>query len=172
MRMTDEPTPLRPPGRGVPQTWPARLAALGLSLLFLAGCAGMSNTGPVRKIDDPFESANRAVFHLNYKFNKHVMLPVAWVYVNYVPIRMRLGLHNVLENVESPVTFANDILQGEVSRAGETLVRFTLNSSLGLGGLLDVGNAWGIAPHEADFGQTLALYGVPRGQVSLQDLEA
>ena len=143
----------RVPFRGV------YIAAALLALVMLAGCA----TAPGPDANDPFESANRAIFRVNDTFNKNVTLPVAWVYVTYVPGRVRLGVRNMLTNAESPVIFANDLLQGRPARAGQTLARFILNSSFGLGGLVDVGKMNGIAPHQSDFGQTLALYGVPSG---------
>lgn len=138
-----------------------RAVAATLALLVLAGCATAPGGDPAA--NDPFESTNRAIFRVNDEFNKQVTLPVAWVYVNYLPVRVRIGVHNALQNIESPVTFANDLLQGRVTRAGETLARFVLNSSAGLGGFVDVGKMNGLPPHESDFGQTLALYGVPSG---------
>ena len=147
-------------GRGVaPALRRLRPAAALLALLALCGCA----TAPHNGLNDPFEQTNRAIFRFNDKFNTNVTLPVAWVYVNYVPRRIRTGVHNVLDNVESPVTFANDLLQADVTGAGETLARFLLNSTMGLGGLVDVGKVYGLPAHESDFGQTLARYGVPSG---------
>lgn len=130
-----------------------------LAALFLVGCA----SGPQGDLGDPFEQTNRATYAFNDRFNTNVTLPIAWVYVNYVPGRVRKGLHNALGNVESPVTFANDVLQGQLTRAGETLSRFLLNSTIGLGGLFDVGAMHGLPRHQSDFGQTLAVYGVGSG---------
>lgn len=127
--------------------------------VMLAGCASAPHAG----VNDPFEQTNRAVFGFNTAFNSKVTLPIAWVYVHYLPGRVRKGLHNALENAESPVTFANDVLQGRFIRAGQTLGRFVINSTAGLGGLIDVAATDGIPAHRADFGQTLALYGVPSG---------
>lgn len=134
-------------------------SVLLLVSLLLAGCA----TAPSGQMADPFEQSNRAVFDFNNKFNKHVTLPIAWVYVYWLPPRLRKGLNNLFANAESPVTFANDVLQGRIDRAGETLARFLLNSTIGVGGLVDVGARHGLRPHQSDFGQTLAVYGVPSG---------
>ncbi len=144
--------------------WPPVARALRpwaalLALAMLAGCATAPQAGP----NDPFEQTNRAVFAFNRGFNSRITLPVAFVYVNYLPAPIRRGLHNALENAESPVIFANDVLQGRLSRAGQTLGRFVLNSTVGLGGLVDLAASAGMPRHEADFGQTLALYGVPAG---------
>lgn len=136
----------------------APFAPLVVALL-LAGCT-MARQGD---LGDPFEQTNRATYSFNNRFNSNVTLPIAWVYVNCVPGRVRKGMHNALNNVESPVTFANDVLQGEVGRAGETLARFLVNSTVGLGGLFDVGAMHGLPRHVSDFGQTLAIYGVGSG---------
>lgn len=136
-----------------------RAALAIVALLLVSGCA----TAPKGAMPDPFERTNRVTFAFNARFNANVTLPIAWVYVNYVPIRVRKGIHNALGNVETPITFANDVLQGQFSRAGETLARFVLNSTLGMGGLVDVGAMNGLPPHQSDFGQTLALYGVGSG---------
>jgi phospholipid-binding lipoprotein MlaA len=137
-----------------PAAWMAVLA-----VLVLGGCA----TAPHGNAGDPFEPTNRAIYGFNTTFNTTVTLPVAWVYVNYVPGHVRKGVRNALGNLESPVTFANDLLQGEFTGAGETLARFVLNSSIGLGGLVDYAAMHGLAAHQSDFGQTLARYGVGSG---------
>ena len=114
--------------------------------------------------DDPFEPVNRAVFDFNESFNRHVTLPVDWVYTYQLPVGLKRPLHNVLSNLQSPVVFANELLQCRVQSAAETLARFFLNSTLGLGGLNDFAGAYaGLPPQHADFGQTLATYGVRSG---------
>lgn len=136
----------------------APLARLVVALL-LAGCTTARQGDP----GDPFEQTNRATYNFNERFNNNVTLPIAWVYVNCVPGRVRKGVHNVLNNAEAPVIFANDVLQGELGRAGETLARFLVNSTVGLAGLFDVGAVHGLPRHVSDFGQTLAVYGVGSG---------
>jgi len=158
--MTAEGEPVAGDVRRIPRAprHPARWLVL-LAVLALGGCA----TAPHGDPGDPFEPTNRALYAFNTKFNSKITLPIAWVYVNYVPGHVRKGVRNVLANVESPVTFANDVLQGEFTRAGETLARFVLNSSIGLGGLVDYAAMHGVPRHQSDFGQTLALYGVGPG---------
>lgn len=152
--------------RGQTEERIARLPRLCLglamaALLLLAGCAsGGQGASPPH---DPFERTNRAVFAFNSSFNDTVTLPIAWAYVYRLPPRLTTGLNNFLANTESPVTFANDVLQGEFTRAGETLGRFFLNTVGGLGGFVDVAAKNGLPPHVSDFGQTLARYGVPSG---------
>ncbi len=130
----------------------------GLGLL-LAGCASDSSkvTGDP---GDPLESWNRKVFALNMSFDHAVMKPTAEAYVSIVPEPARTGVHNFLTNLNTPVVFANDLLQGEFELAGNTLGRFGMNTTIGLGGLIDVATPAGIPGHSSDFGQTLGVWGV------------
>jgi len=134
-------------------------AALAIVVsLLVAGCAASSTTPP--DPGDPLESWNRQVFAMNKGFDHAVLKPTAEAYVTVVPEPARDGVHNFLDNLDSPITFANDLLQGEVGLAGDTVGRFGLNSTLGLGGLIDVASPAGIPYHSADFGQTLGVWGV------------
>jgi len=126
--------------------------------LLLAGCA----TDPTGA-NDPYQDTNRAVFDFNNKVDDYVLAPTARAYVAVVPDPARQGVHNFLLNLDLPVTFANDLLQGEIDRAGDTLGRFTINSTLGIGGLLDPASDFGIPYHKEDFGQTLGTWGVGEG---------
>lgn len=137
-----------------------RLALAVAALLVLAGCASAPGA---RDPGDPFEQTNRTTFAFNNRFNNNVTLPIAWVYVYWLPTPVRKGLNNFMANAQSPVTFANDLLQGDFTRAGETLGRFFVNTVGGAGGFVDVATKNGLPPHPADFGQTLARYGVPSG---------
>src|SRR5271154_1689893 len=101
-----------------------RPTILALGLL-LAGCAGNTNqTSAGSDPGDPLESWNRQVFAMNTNFDHVVLKPTAEAYVAVVPEPARDGVHNFLVNLDSPVTFANDLLQGEIGLAGETLGRF------------------------------------------------
>jgi phospholipid-binding lipoprotein MlaA len=135
--------------------------------LLLGACA----TGPHAAIKggdpsqaaDPFEPFNRAMLHVNDGIETVIAKPVDTVYRTVTPPFLRKGLSNAENNITSPVTFLNDILQGKPKRAGETLVRFLMNSIFGIGGLIDVAAGEGIKPHDEDFGQTLAVWGVKDG---------
>lgn len=129
--------------------------------ILLSGC--ISTSPEAVSANDPFEPANRAVYRFDERFDKYVVLPVAWFYTYRMPVPIRRGLHNVMINLNLPVTFANDILQGELTQAGTSLGRFALNSTFGLGGLVDLGARAGLPYRPADFGQTLGRYGVPEG---------
>jgi phospholipid-binding lipoprotein MlaA len=118
--------------------------------------------GP-QDVNDPFESANRVSFDVSLAFDKGILRPVAVVYRRVVPEPLRDAVRNFLNNLDSPLIFANDLLQGEGERAGTTLVRAGLNTTIGIGGLFDVAVRWGYMRHYEDFGQTLAVYGVGEG---------
>ena len=128
----------------------------------LAGCATTTNPDSLAQ-NDPYEPTNRHFFEMNQSFDKHLARPVAVFYNHAVPEPFRLGLHNVLYNLNLPVTFANDVLQGEASRATQTFGRFFVNTTLGLGGLIDFATKMGVPDHTEDFGQTLAVWGTPEG---------
>ena len=129
--------------------------------LFMSSCA--STPGTSTADNDPYEATNRDVFALNQRLDKAVALPVAEFYVSAVPEPARDGVHNFLTNLNSPVVFANDVLQGDVDHAGETLGRFGVNSTLGLAGLVDVASKMGIPGHDTDFGITLGMWGIGEG---------
>jgi phospholipid-binding lipoprotein MlaA len=128
--------------------------------LFLAGCAATSTTGSTPDPSDPLEGWNRQVYAMNKNFDHAILKPTAETYVAVVPQPARVGLHNFLNNLDSPVVLANDLLQGQVDLASQTVGRFGLNSTVGLGGLIDVATPAGIPYHSSDFGQTLGVWGV------------
>jgi len=128
--------------------------------VWVAGCA---TTGGDPGANDPYEQTNRQVFAFDEKVDKSVLLPTAAFYSMVVPAPVRDSVHNFLDNLNKPVVFANDILQGETKRGAQTVGRFVINSTAGIGGLLDVASKAGIPNHSEDFGQTLAVWGVPEG---------
>lgn len=103
------------------------------------------------------------MFAFDQKLDRYVVGPSAYAYIKIVPEPARIGIHNFLLNLDLPVTFANDLLQGEMTRAGQTLGRFAINSTLGIGGLLDPASGFDIPYHQEDFGQTLGTWGVGEG---------
>ncbi|MFZ5609792.1 MAG: MlaA family lipoprotein [Pseudomonadota bacterium] len=109
------------------------------------------------------ERLNRATFHFNQVVEQVILRPVAKTYRTVLPGPIRAGVRSALRNLKGPVILANDLLQGEGARAGVTLRRFLVNSTLGLGGLFDPAARLGLAFHDEDFGQTLAVWGVGEG---------
>jgi phospholipid-binding lipoprotein MlaA len=137
------------------------LRALTISLLSLAlaGCTSVQNWSN----DDPLEGFNRKMFWINQKLDRNAALPAAVFYRSSVPGDFRDGLHNVLTNLGMPITFANDVLQGEIHRAGKAAERFGVNTTIGILGVNDPATGMGFSPQQEDFGQTLGTYGVPPG---------
>ena len=134
-----------------------------LAILVIAGCASTNSEEPAgtTEISDPIEPVNRVFFDFNIFMDRYLLRPVTRFYVNVVPEFLRLGVHNMLNTLGLPVVAAHDLLQGEIERFGQTVARFTVNVSLGLG-VMDV--AGDLAPgHDEDLGQTLAVWGVPSG---------
>lgn len=125
----------------------------------LCGCASAEDEG----IYDPFEPVNRKIFEFNHSLDKHAAMPAATYYKSAVPNGLRAGVHNFLANLTLPVTFANDVLQGEVTKAGYAVCRLGVNTTVGVLGIMDPASGWGCQAHDEDFGQTLAVYGVPGG---------
>jgi phospholipid-binding lipoprotein MlaA len=114
-------------------------------------------------LNDPAEGWNRSMYAINDAVDRAVLEPVARGYRYITPSPVRAGVRNFLRNLRGPVVFANDVLQGEFSRAGTTASRFAINSTFGVAGLVDVAEEVGIERHDEDFGQTLAVWGVPAG---------
>jgi phospholipid-binding lipoprotein MlaA len=106
---------------------------------------------------------NRAVFSFNESLDQHVAKPVATGYTKVMPQPLRTAISNFFSNLGDIGNFANNLLQFKVTAATEDLMRFTFNSTFGLGGLLDWATAAGLPKHHEDFGLTLGYYGVPVG---------
>jgi phospholipid-binding lipoprotein MlaA len=112
---------------------------------------------------DPFENANRKVFAFNQGVDRFLFDPITRGYRFMVPEPARKGVRRLFLNLDSPRIFVNDLLQLRFKDAGVTLTRLVLNTTLGVGGFLEAGDAAGLPRHDADFGQTLARYGVVSG---------
>ncbi len=138
---------------------PLRAAAGALALSLLAGCATTNMGTP----GDPLERMNRATYRFNDSVDRAVLRPVATGYRNHVPELIQQGIDNVLEHLAFPTTIVNDLLQLKVKDTLIDVGRFAVNSTLGLGGLLDPASHFGIPKNDEDFGQTLGRWGVPSG---------
>lgn len=112
---------------------------------------------------DPLEPTNRRIFVFNQVVETWVIDPLTRSYRFVVPAPLRKGIRRAVYNLNSPKVFVNDLLQLRFCDAGEVLGRFVLNSTLGIGGLLDPALEAGWKPHKSDFGQTLGKIGVGSG---------
>ncbi len=120
------------------------------SLLTSAGPAAAQARDP-----DPFEGLNRRFFALNSYLDRTVLRPVALAWKRNVPAPLRAGVRNFVTNLSEPVVFANDVLQGRATDASVSGGRFVINSTVGIGGLIDVGKRGGLPRHDNNFGATL-----------------
>ena len=138
------------------------LGFVSLSALPALAQAAESNHAAT-EVSDPLEPVNRVVFKFNDFFQDAVLGPLASIYTLVLPNEGRKAVHNFLKNLKAPLTLANDLLQGEMDRAWVTTKRFAINTTIGVGGIVDVADEWGIKHHSEDAGQTLAVWGVPDG---------
>ena len=133
------------------------------AVLIVAGCASSpGTTDSVGGLRDPYEKTNRFFFRANMRLDEAVGKPITKVY-RVIPQYGRNRIRDFLAHYASPVTFINDLLQGETRRAQETFVRFWVNTIMGFGGIWDVAGKNGLAGHKEDFGQTLAVWGLGPG---------
>ncbi len=146
-----------------------------VSVLTLAACLAVptlasaqeiapdTSARPAADAGDPWQGFNRGMFSVHQAVDGAVLEPVARGYRAVTPRPLRTGVLNFLRNLKSPVVFANDVLQGEVNRAGTTVGRFAINTTIGIAGIFDPATSMGLDRHDEDFGQTLAVWGVPSG---------
>jgi phospholipid-binding lipoprotein MlaA len=147
------------------------LSGLGMVavLLALAGCAtpppasDPDAVAEFKETNDPLEPTNRVVYAVNQKFDTYVFRPLALTYRTVLPQTVRDHTHNFLDNFGKPVQLADDMLEGKPRHAGNTLMRYLTNSTIGLGGIFDVATGFGYPDHDADGGITFAQWGLPNG---------
>ena len=130
-----------------------------VALVVLSGCATVQ-TPDAR---DPWESMNRSVFSFNDKLDRIVLKPVATVYRDVVPSFARKGVHNFFGNLSDIWSAVNNALAGRKQETGDSISRVFVNTTVGVLGLFDVATDLKIERHKADFGTTLARWGVKPG---------
>ncbi len=133
----------------------------------LAGCAGTppgdEDEPPARAEYDPFEPLNRSLYAINDAVDRVTLKPIARGYKAVIPEFARRGVTNFSRNLFTPRSSINNFLQGKPGPGFSELGRFIINSTLGIGGLIDVATAQGMPVYDEDFGQTLAVWGLPEG---------
>jgi phospholipid-binding lipoprotein MlaA len=142
--------------------------ALALCLLLaVSGCATPPKDpealAAYKEANDPLEPTNRHIFEFNRVLDGLLIKNIALFYKTVVPDPVRTGLRNGLINLNEPVVFVNNVLQAQSTRASKTVVRFLINSTLGIAGLFDWATGWGFPEQTGDFGQTLWSWGVQDG---------
>jgi len=135
-----------------------------LALLILAACASKPAAPPdQRSAADPWEPMNRRFDAFNTGLDKVTLKPVAKGYEAAVPQVVRTVIGNFSANLRAPLNIINQFLQGKGKDGLSETGRFLANSTFGLGGLLDVATDMGLEAKDEDFGETLAVWGVPDG---------
>lgn len=147
-----------------------RCTAMLLAVALHGGCATAQQppgstpaVAAPRSKADPWEGFNRQVFAFNEGFDRVLLRPVVQGYQAVLPELVRTGIGNVFDNVRDAWSAANHLLQGNPVRTVEMSARFMVNTTLGLGGMLDWASEMGIERNREDFGQTLGTWGVPMG---------
>jgi phospholipid-binding lipoprotein MlaA len=114
------------------------------------------------EVNDPLEDLNRKTYEFNEKLDSTILKPTAELYSKFPP-KVKQGVTNFFNNLEEIDTSVNQLLQGKPKKSLNDFTRFVINSTIGIGGLFDVASKMGLERHEEDFGQTLAVWGVPEG---------
>ena len=137
-------------------------------LLISYGCSYQSALAPIEK--DPYEEMNRSIYEFNENLDKTVLEPVADSY-DFVMLELfQTGVQNFFNNANYPVTIVNQALQGKFSASFESLFRFTINTTIGIGGLFDPAKSLGYESKSEDFGQTLGVWGFDSGSYLMTPL--
>tara|TARA_B110000093_G_scaffold432_1_gene432 strand:+ start:1214 stop:1915 length:702 start_codon:yes stop_codon:yes gene_type:complete len=133
-------------------------------VLLLLASAHFTFSDEIQKVD-PLEEINRVFYELNFNLLDPVIIkPIAIIYDQATPKPVRQVLRNFFSNLDEVPSLVNNTLQGKFGQAGNNAGRFLMNTTIGLGGFFDVAKKAGLQPGEdEDFGQTLAVWGVPAG---------
>jgi phospholipid-binding lipoprotein MlaA len=135
-----------------------------LIVLLLLASAHFTISEEIQKVD-PLEGINRVFYELNFNLLDPVIIkPIAIIYDQTTPKPVRRVLRNFFSNLDEVPSLVNNALQGKLGQAGNNAGRFLINTTIGLGGFFDVAKKAGLQPGEdEDFGQTLAVWGIPAG---------
>ena len=145
-----------------------RISIKSPSLIFvmafvLAGCATTGSVDRATNKADPYENVNRAMYVFNNKLDNYIGAPVSKVYNKITPQFARTGVFNFFNNLKNINVIVNDALQAKFMQGARDSGRFLINTTIGLGGLIDVATDTGLDLNVEDFDQTLAVWGVPTG---------
>ncbi|WP_031432911.1 MlaA family lipoprotein [Methylomarinum vadi] len=137
------------------------VSIVGMILLFFIG--GCATTAEIHDPKDPWEGWNRKVQSFNDDLDDYVMKPVAKGYRWVMPGFADRAVSNFFSNIDDIGVTINDLLQGKVAQSGSDGARFLVNTTAGIGGLIDVGSMIDLPKHKEDFGQTLGVWGLSTG---------
>ena len=122
-----------------------------------------AKTGIGNNPRDPLEGFNRVMFSFNETIDQALLKPAAQVYQSTVPSFVQTAVGNFFGNIGDVWTAVNNLLQGKLTEGVTDVMRVAVNTTFGLGGVLDIGSAAGMNKHREDFGQTLGTWGVNSG---------
>jgi phospholipid-binding lipoprotein MlaA len=154
------------------------IAALFM-MVVLAGCATTATRPPevpamhsvsevhdemvIGSHEDPWVNTNKSLYRFNYNLDKYLLLPVVNTYEFIMPNFAETGVSNFFNNIGEVRTFYNSLLQAKGGKSMTTLGRFLANSTIGIAGFFDPATSMGLKRQNEDFGQTLGVWGVPKG---------
>ena len=127
-------------------------------MLLVAPAAGYAATP-----DDPLEGLNRGLYAIHRGLDHWIFRPAAMAYATVLPQPLRKGFRNLINNLKEPGIAFNDLIQAHPTRAGKTTARFLINSTAGIGGLMDIAHNAGLPYHENGFGTTAGRWGIQPG---------
>jgi phospholipid-binding lipoprotein MlaA len=131
----------------------------------LGGCAttGVTESPTLANKTDPYEHFNRKMYEFNDTVDNYVAEPISDAYKWITPQFMQTGVYNFFSNLKNINVVINDVLQAKFAQSAHDTGRFALNTTMGLGGFIDVAKQVGLEQNDEDFEQTLAVWGVPQG---------
>lgn len=132
------------------------------TVLALSALAACTAPQPGQEFNDPYEESNRAVHDFNKGVDRAVLRPAGEI-MAAAPVEVTMPISNFADNVGLPGMVVNGVLQGDIDGAATNTMRFLINSTFGVLGLFDPATAWGLPEETTDFGETLAVWGVPEG---------
>ncbi|MCY4148137.1 MAG: VacJ family lipoprotein [Gammaproteobacteria bacterium] len=151
--------------------WNQRCSPTSLLMLFRVflfsllplGLMGCASNGAQNSSEDPLEPYNRWMHNFNMEGDRILIKPLAQMYDQTLPGPVKTGVRNFYNNLREPATIVNDLLQGKPDKAAKDTLRFLFNTTFGMLGLIDIASYLGLPRQVEDFGQTLAVWGVPAG---------
>lgn len=122
-----------------------------------------SSGRPAVNVRDPLEGVNRGIYSFNRTLDSYVLRPTASGYGSVLPGPVKTAVHNFFNNLHYPGVIINSFLQGRVQNGLQGTARFLINTTAGIGGLIDIASTLEIPVHNEDFGQTFAVWGLGDG---------
>ena len=140
-----------------------KVFAIGVAAILASGCASVSGSSYMSDPNDPWQTVNRPVFAINDAFDQGLFKPLAEGYNAITPEPIRNGVTNFFSNLNELDNVINNFFQGKITESATSLGRFVVNSTIGIGGLLDVASNIGLEKSREDLGQTLGVLGTGSG---------